>query len=293
MCLLSLKQASYYHNSTPLLSELSFTVKKGEVIGLLGVNGAGKSTTLKLLAGLLLPTGGSLETSANLTLGYLSETPALIPHWSVKKNLKHSCYLHRLPPHQHDCRLRSVLQQCDLTHLINQRINQLSKGNRQRVGLAQAIIHEPQLLLLDEPTSGLDPQQLVKFRQLIQTIKEKTAVVFSSHLLTEINLICDRVIFLHAGKQLGEMNLSTPDFIEPSAVAITFTKEIPQAILNKTNCWLQGQGKKHLFQPGDQTQQDALIKYLLDNGLSITEVTPENCPLEQTFLHLIAQANAC
>lgn len=293
MCLLSLNQVSYYHNNAPLLSQLSFAIKKGEIIGLLGINGAGKSTTLKLLAGLLIPTSGTLESLANLTIGYLSETPALIPHWSVKQTLKHSCYLHQLKPVQHESRIQTTLQQCDISHIAHQPINRLSKGNRQRVGLAQAIIHQPQLLILDEPTSGLDPQQMIRFRKLVQSLKEKTTVIFSSHLLAELNNICDRVIIIHGGRQLGEIRLSASEALKQPTLMITFAKNVCHNTFKTIKHWKKGQGKHHVFQLGNQEEQDQLIKDLLDNGLSIVSITPDDTALEQTFFNLIEQAASC
>lgn len=290
--LLSLKNVAYQHYSHSLLSGLTFAVKEKEVIGLLGINGAGKSTTLKLLAGTLLPSSGTIQRDNDLRIGYLSDKLPLIPQWTVKKTLKHCCQLHGMPTNKHQQYIEHAMQQCDITHLANRPIQQLSKGNQQRVGLAQAIIHRPNLLILDEPTSGLDPSQLSRFRQLITDLKPQTSVVFSSHAIAEIQAICDRVIVIHNGQQAGEIDLSQQHG-DDQQIAITFATTPSEQQLSQQTQWLSGENHTHYFRVNSQGEQDQLLFSLLNQGLSIQDVNAINTPLEKKFLTLIEQVSAC
>lgn len=288
--LLSLNNVGYQHRSQALLSGLTFDINPHEIIGLLGINGAGKSTTLQLLAGTLLPNHGKIQRAKSLRVGYLSDKLPLIPHWSVKQTLKHGCRLHAIPSAQHNQHIDNAMQQCDITDIAKQPVGQLSKGNRQRVGLALAIIHRPTLLILDEPTSGLDPRQLNRFRHLITTLKSQTAVVFSSHTLTEIEAVCDRIIVIHQGQQAGEITLANHVHTE-NHVAITFTTAFSSTDFVNYTQWQRGDGDTHYFRLSNPNDQNRLLRQLIDDGRSVMQIQPSKNAIEQEFFRLIKPMN--
>ncbi len=192
------------------VADINLTLRRGDVLGLLGLNGAGKSTTLNMLAGVTVPDAGSVTVAgyslaeqplqARAALGYLPDTPPLYPDMRVGAYLKLTAQLRRVPKRLVRSAVDDASELCDLTAVQKHRIAALSKGYRQRVGLAQAIIHKPQLILLDEPSNGLDPHQMQSMRQLIQGLGETAAVVFSTHLLPEAVATCNRIAVMHQGR---------------------------------------------------------------------------------------------
>lgn len=199
------------------LSNISFDVAAGEVVGLLGPNGAGKSTTIKILTGYLQPDDGVVEVDGldvlthtrevQARIGYLPETAPLYSELSVQSYLKMMANLREIPPEEQQARLSEAIYATGLVERLTQPIGQLSKGFRQRVGLAQAILHKPKLLILDEPTIGLDPTQIVEIRHLIQRLARHSTVLFSSHILSEVEAVCDRVIILMNGEVKADARL--------------------------------------------------------------------------------------
>lgn len=197
-----------------VLDSLSFTVAKGEVLGFLGPNGAGKTTTMKIITSFWPPTAGSvlidgLDTVNNSLatrkkIGYLPETVPLYDDMRVFEYLKFVAQIRSLDKIKTKFRLKEVVSICGLAKVWRQPIDELSKGFRQRVGLAQAIIHEPEILILDEPTTGLDPNQIVEIRDLIKTIGREKTVIFCTHILSEVSATCDRVIIINNGKIAGQ-----------------------------------------------------------------------------------------
>lgn len=189
---------------------LSLEARRGEVLGLLGVNGAGKSTTLRMVAGVLAPSRGTVlfdgvdlyETPelARRRIGYLPEEAPLHDELSVAEYLRFCARLHGLSRPATDSAVNREIERCDLGEVRQRLIGQLSKGFRQRVGLAQALLHSPALLVLDEPASGLDPVQTLRMRTLITVLRDAHAVILSTHQLTEAQTSCDRIAILHAGE---------------------------------------------------------------------------------------------
>jgi ABC-2 type transport system ATP-binding protein len=194
--------------------DVSFSVAEGEIIGLLGLNGAGKSTTLKILAGLLPPSSGTVRIAgADLTtepqkmlgkIGYLPEDPPLYVDMTVCDFVRHIGRLKGMSKAQVDTRLPEVLRTAQLNGRENQVIDTLSHGYRKRVGIAQAIIHDPKLVILDEPISGLDPVQIVEMRKVIRGLAKGRAVMVSSHILSEIEQTCDRIFVIRGGKLIAQ-----------------------------------------------------------------------------------------
>lgn len=194
------------------VNEVSFELKTGEIVGFLGPNGAGKSTTLKMLAGFLEADKGSIvlngerihqnATAVKKQTGYLPESNALYQDLYVKEYLQFLTAVHSIT--NASAAIQSVIEKTGLGQMQNKKIAALSKGYKQRLGIAAAIIHKPKLILLDEPTAGLDPNQLIEIRALIQSLSKDTMILFSTHILQEVTAICDRVLVLHQGKLVAD-----------------------------------------------------------------------------------------
>lgn len=201
--------------------DMSVSLRRGDVLGLLGLNGAGKSTTLKMLAGTLVPDSGEVWISgfsmtdsplqARQRIGYLPDTPPLYNDMRVLDYVKLCAKLRRISKTDLNEKVDAAMTLCDLHDVARQRIAKLSKGYRQRVGLAQALVHEPDVLLLDEPSNGLDPNQMQGMRKLIQQAGEKQAVVFSTHLLNEAQAVCNRIAIVHQGRLVHESTVNKND----------------------------------------------------------------------------------
>ncbi len=197
-----------------ILHDISFQVDDGEILGFLGPNGAGKSTTMKIITGFWVPTTGSVKVNdLDITkdslkirekIGYLPETVPLYNEMKVFEYLKFIAEIRDIAPNEVKNRIKAVVHNCGLESVIKKPIEELSKGYRQRVGLAQAIIHEPEILILDEPTTGLDPNQIAEIRNLIKKLGQNKTVIFSTHILSEVEATCDRVIIINNGKIVGQ-----------------------------------------------------------------------------------------
>jgi ABC-2 type transport system ATP-binding protein len=200
------------------LNDVSFNVAEGEIVGLLGPNGAGKTTIIKILTGYLQPDEGSVQIdhldiltqtqAAQARIGYLPENAPLYPELSIQTYLKMIADLRQIPLNEQRERLSDAIYATGLNERLTQPIGQLSKGFRQRVGLAQAILHRPRLLILDEPSIGLDPTQIVEIRNLIRRLAKVSTVLFSTHILPEVEALCDRVIILINGQVRADARLA-------------------------------------------------------------------------------------
>jgi ABC-2 type transport system ATP-binding protein len=194
------------------VNEVSFELKPGEIVGFLGPNGAGKSTTLKMLTGFLEADKGSIflngeridpnASTVKKQIGYLPESNALYQDLYVKEYLQFLTAVHSITNAAEA--IQSVIEKTGLGQMQNKKIAALSKGYKQRLGIAAAILHKPTLILLDEPTAGLDPNQLIEIRALIQSLSKDSMILFSTHILQEVTAICDRVLVLHQGKLVAD-----------------------------------------------------------------------------------------
>src|SRR3984957_15596275 len=195
------------------VNDISFTVARGEIVGLLGPNGAGKSTTMRGLSGFMPATGGTVRVSGldvfhdsnevRRRIGYMPENNPLYPEMRVREYLRFRARLKGLGWRRSRERVSTVMDQCGLADVSRRIIGQLSKGYKQRVGLADALVHEPDLIILDEPTIGLDPNQIRSVRKLIKSLAEKHTVLISTHILPEVELTCNRVLIMREGKILA------------------------------------------------------------------------------------------
>lgn len=208
--MIEVQNLTRYYGDFAAVQDVTFRVREGEILGVLGLNGAGKSTIFKVLAGLLAPSSGSVSIDGiqvmaaavelRARIGFLPEDPPLYRDMTVQQFLTHMGSLRGLSRGQVGQRVRDVMAQTDLTERAHQVISTLSHGYRKRVGIAQSVLHNPRLLLLDEPISGLDPVQIVEMRKVIRKLGQGRAVLVSSHILSEISQTCDRILVVNQGK---------------------------------------------------------------------------------------------
>lgn len=227
------------------LSNLSFTVKRGEIVGLLGPNGAGKSTTMRILSCYLPATSGTAHVAGldvfrqsdevRRRIGYMPENNPLYPDMRVREYLKFRARLKGLRRRPSRERVDTVLEQCGLTDVSRRLIGQLSKGYKQRVGLADSLVHEPDLLILDEPTIGLDPNQIRAVRQLIKSLASTHTVLISTHILPEAEMTCNRVLIMYEGRILAADTPENLQALMSSNSQILAEIAAPEAEL--TECW--------------------------------------------------------
>ncbi len=199
------------------VDQIHFDIHRGEIVGLLGPNGAGKTTTLRMLTGFLRPTSGTIRVKdftvenqaleIKKMLGYLPESAPLYPDMLVFDYLQYIASIRSLPPDRSLSRIRELARQCGLEEVMHKPIGELSKGYKQRVGLAHAMMSDPEILILDEPTSGLDPNQIIEIRDIIKHIGKEKTVILSTHILSEVEATCDRVVIIHQGKIVADGNL--------------------------------------------------------------------------------------
>lgn len=240
----SVQKVCKKYGNQKVLDEISFDLKAGEIVGLLGPNGAGKSTLMKILSSSIYPTSGNVFINGmeikNQTLaikkliGYLPENNPLYPNMFIREYLNFCAGFYELGKKK-NARIDEMIVLTGLTKEINKKIGLLSKGYKQRVGLAQALLHDPQFLILDEPTSGLDPNQLIEIRKLIKSFSQNKTVLFSSHIMQEIEALCDRIIIIDEGKIIADdTSLSTIQSAQKNElVLVEFDIEIDKELIER------------------------------------------------------------
>lgn len=213
--MISVRDLVKHYGEVKAVDGISFTIRKGEITGLLGPNGAGKTTTLRIITGYLKPTSGMVSIDEFLVdqnpleikkrIGYLPESAPLYPDMLVYDFLQFMADIRQIYDKE---KIKDVAIQCGITEVMHKNINELSKGYKQRVGLAQAILHDPEILVLDEPTNGLDPNQIVEIRDLIKELGKEKTVILSTHILQEVEATCNRVIIIDKGAIVADDSTS-------------------------------------------------------------------------------------
>ena len=285
------------------VDSISFTVGKGEIVGFLGPNGAGKSTTMKILTGYLGQDGGEaaicgisvrehpLETKKKI--GYLPEANPLYPDMYVREYLGFIADIHHLTGKRQ--RIETVITLVGLSVESKKKLGQLSKGYKQRVGLAAALLHEPEVLILDEPTSGLDPNQIIEIRDVIRKLGKDKTILFSSHILQEVEALCDRVIIINKGRLVADSPLSQlrAQNAGTNTVQVAF-RENPEAStleqldhVTAVSRMPDGQWELQTAAPDEVKKQ--LMELALQNNWNIVSLQSENRSLEDIFRQLTKQ----
>lgn len=295
-----------YYGERAAIRDLSFTIEKGEVIGFLGLNGAGKSTTLKVLGCVLLPTSGRvLIDGYDVTrdpheirkrIGFLPDTPPLYDEMTISGYLEFVAQLRGVSSANLSAAVDEAMRKTSLTDRRDDVISSLSHGYRQRVGLAQALVHNPSLLILDEPTGGLDPVQIVEMRDLIRQLKGEHTVLVSSHILAEISQICDRYLVIQQGeiiargteadlsKLLGNAGAVDVEIVGAPQQAVDALKAVP-GVADVTISKLEGE-LAYLRVVGAGELRPALVKALVAADCSVLKVDKAATRLENIFLKL-------
>jgi ABC-2 type transport system ATP-binding protein len=287
------------YSSRIAVERVDFTLARGDVLGLLGPNGAGKSTTLRMLTGNLLPTAGHIRIcghnmidtprAGKRHLGYLPEHPPLYTDFTVSEFLLFCGKLHGITRENLTQAVDATLEQCQLGAVRHRVIGNLSKGYQQRVGVAQAIIHRPDIIVLDEPSAGLDPHQIMEMRSLIQTLRTQHAMVISSHILPEIAESCNRVLILHHGQQVwcDHLNNLTYDqnrYVLRFAYPVDFAPVAQQLVLDH-HADPHQQTHYLTFTQRDQ-QIPLLMRAILEQQWPLLEFAQQRSSLEQLFIEV-------
>lgn len=310
--MIEVRNVTKYYGQVRALHQVSFDVKEGEIVGLLGPNGSGKTTLMRILTGFFPPTEGrvvvagyDVETASlemRRKLGYLAENVVLYPDMTVRAFLDFCVRVKTATGADRHRQVERVLDVCGLSHMARRHMGTLSKGYRQRVGLAQALLCEPQVLILDEPTIGLDPHQLIDMRELIKSLGGKTTILLSSHILAEVAQVCHRVVIIDKGQILAE---DTPAGLSQRLQSATQTRmriEGPvqkiqnalQALPGVSEVILQDTPKEEGEQPGqlflvhsqDRTLSHQLAELVVNRGWSLHELNPLTAGLEELFVRL-------
>jgi ABC-2 type transport system ATP-binding protein len=281
------------------VDNISFTIKTGEIVGFLGPNGAGKSTTMKMITGYLEPNAGDINVSgvnvkatpleAKKKIGYLPESNALYYDMYVREYLGFIADLHHVSNKQQA--INNVIEQVGLTPESKKRVGQLSKGYKQRVGLAAALLHDPEVLILDEPTSGLDPNQIVEIRNVIKEQGKNKLVLFSSHILQEVEAMCDRVIIINKGKIVADDKLANLHQRSTSSIVrVQFKEALEQEWLRRL-AGAKSVNKVDTYTWSIETDDAEKVRTELkrlerENNLDIVSLQSESQSLEDIFRSL-------
>ena len=278
------------------LNEISFSAKKGEIIGFLGPNGAGKSTMMKILTGYISPTKGTVFVSgidvvknpiaAKAKIGYLPEQNPLYQEMYVREYLQFQASIFKVSKET----IATVVEDVGLIPEVHKKISQLSKGYQQRVGLAAALIHNPDVLILDEPTTGLDPNQLQEIRTLLKKLGKEKTILFSTHIMQEVEAVCDRVIIIKKGELLLDTSIEELKDSNEQIIEVTFDYKIEEQFIqrlpniisyknNFDNTW-------YITFNSSEDMRGVIFDFAQENGLKILELNSKNQSLETLFTKL-------
>lgn len=302
---ITVNNLSKIYGAQKAVNNISFSINKGEIVGFLGPNGAGKSTTMKIITGYLKADGGNavvcgitVDENNNETkkkIGYLPEANPLYYDMYVREYLEFVGNVHQVE--QLKQQIETVIATVGLQVEANKKIGQLSKGYKQRVGLAAALIHNPDVLILDEPTSGLDPNQIVEIREVIKTLGKNKTVLFSSHIMQEVEAICDRVIIINKGNIVADDQLSNlqKGSSDTHVVLVQFKEAVPVEMLQslKEVTGIQQPSPYHfqLSTKNPESIRKQLMELSLQNNWNVVSLQSESNSLEEIFRNLTSNNN--
>ena len=275
------------------LSQVSFSADKGQIIGFLGPNGAGKSTMMKVLTGYIKPDQGTIfvdginvlknPIAAKKVIGYLPEHNPLYAEMYVREYLQFQAAIYKVAKSQ----IEDCIEKVGLTLEANKKIHQLSKGYQQRVGIAAAILHNPKVLILDEPTTGLDPNQIIEIRALIQELGKNKTVLFSTHIMQEVEAVCDRVIIIKKGEILVDKKLEELQDSKQQIIEVTFNtlfdEVIFQKLSNLSSVKNTSDNNWQLTFSSDKDMRSKIFDLAQEHNLKILSLTAQNKNLETLF----------
>ena len=300
---ISISNLSKNYGTQKAVNNISFKVNKGEIVGFLGPNGAGKSTTMKMITGYLNADAGNIQVcgidvsqnnvESKKKIGYLPEANPLYFEMYVREYLLFTAGVHQLKNSKK--RTEEIIKTVGLTLEANKKIGQLSKGYKQRVGLAAALIHEPEVLILDEPTSGLDPNQIIEIRNVIKALAKDKTVLFSSHILQEVEAICDRVIIINKGNIVADDSLQNLQLAKAGQqfVSVTFQENIDINDLENLEAALNISVAGNTFRIQTNNAENLrkqILKLSIDKNLNIVSLQNQNNSLEDVFRDLTTSA---
>ena len=301
--MIRIEQLTKYYGERLAVDDISFSVEQGEIVGFLGPNGAGKSTTMRIITGFLMPTRGDAwvgehnmateSLQGRRHIGYLPEVVPLYTDMTTRAYLEYVARLRGVERRDVRARVDDVVEQCALEEYYNVHLSKLSKGFRQRVGLAQSIIHDPEVLILDEPTIGIDPIQVSQTRQLIRDLGKNRTILLSSHILPEVSMVCERVIIIHQGRIVAEdsidrlssvvsgserLRLSVDGPAEPVTAALEGVAGVAAVTFNEPNHLVE-------FSAGAQPHGE-ITAAIVARGWTLTGMETVTMSLEEIFLQL-------
>ena len=300
------------YGPTTAVDDVSFRVEKGEVLGFLGPNGAGKTTTMRVLTGYMPPTEGKAIVAgydvfdqpieAKRRTGYLPETPPLYPEMTVRDYLLFVSKIKGVPRADRKARVGDVMERTRIADMARRHCGKLSKGYRQRVGLAQALLHNPEVLILDEPTAGLDPKQIIETRELIKQLGGDHTVILSTHILPEVSQTCQRVVIINKGRVVA---VDTPDnltarvrgsetmLVQVDAPVAGDVRAALQTVPGVTDVSLADtRGQVGSYEVNSESGRDVrpyLASAIVSRGWGLLELRPLRMSLEEIFLHLTTE----
>lgn len=296
-----------FYGEVKALDDVTFDVRKGEILGFLGPNGAGKTTTMRILTGFLSPTYGTVKVAGYSVVenslevrritGYLPETVPLYNEMRVSEYLGYMARIRGVQRKRIRDRVDYVIERCGLGEVKDRIIGHLSKGYRQRVGIAQAIVHDPQVLILDEPTIGLDPVQVREVRQLIKSMAGERTIILSTHILPEVSMTCQRVLIIHKGRIVAE---DTPEGLsrrlqqsERILVRLARTPSQPLSALSQldkvTRVDHVGDNLFAIEAPPGYDIREQVAEFVVRNGWGLLELRREEMTLEDIFVNLVTR----
>jgi ABC-2 type transport system ATP-binding protein len=289
------------------VDDLSFEVARGEIVGFLGPNGAGKSTTMKILTGFMPATAGKVLVAGHdvfenpiavkRNVGYLPETPPVYTEMKVQAYVEYAARLHGLSQKESRSAATQAIEKTGLLQVRNRLIGNLSKGYRQRVGLAQALVHNPQVLILDEPTVGLDPKQIIEIRELIKGLAGDHTVILSSHILPEVTATCQRIIVINRGRIVAEDTIErlTTRLKKGLIYSLQVRHATPEgvsalkAVPGVSSVSVAGTKLVVEIAPGSSEIRDRIVETAVERKMGVLEFSAERVSLEEVFLQLTTE----